>query len=127
MAHPQNSPRGLFAKGRINVGSTGVFFTNYSATTALLTANSTALKVAGGVQVSGKSTAKITGDSTGIVLAGAVKVGNKTTGVINVNTTALIVKALRINTLASYITSNSTGIKLGTRYISTNTTGNSAT
>lgn len=71
MAHPQNSPRGLFAKNRIDVGA------------QYMTANSTAVVFSGAVAFSGVS--------------------------------------------AKTITSNSTGIKIGARYISTNTTGNATT
>lgn len=53
MAHPQNSFRGLHAKTQYRVGASGVIFEDYSATTALLDANSTALLVAGQVRVSG--------------------------------------------------------------------------
>ena len=150
MAHPQNSPRGLFAKGRVHVGSSGVFFTGYSTTTALLDANSTSLKVTGGIQVSGKTTSKITGNSTGIVLAGGIKLSNKSTAVltgnstgvkltgalylsnkttakITGNSTGIIVPALKLGTWSTIFTVNTTGIKLGSRYVSTNTTGNSAT
>lgn len=70
--HPQSSPRGFFAKKRIDVGA----FT--------ITANSTALVLpATGFQMAGLSSLKVT--------------------------------------------SNSTGIKIGARYISTNTTGNATT
>ena len=72
MAHAQSSPRGLFAKARIDVGGFSI------------TANSTALIL----------------PATGFQMAA----------------------------LSSFkITSNSTGIKLGARYISTNTTGNTST
>ena len=72
MAHPQNSPRGLLSKSRIDVG------------TFTITANSTALLLpATGFQMAALSSLKVT--------------------------------------------SNSTGIKIGARYISTNTTGNSTT
>lgn len=72
MAHAQNSPRGLIAKNRIDIGAFS------------LTANSTAILVpATGLQFAALSSLKIT--------------------------------------------SNSTGIKIGSRYISTNTTDNSST
>ena len=70
MPHPQSSPRGLFAKARVDVGSTQLSF------------NSTAV---------------------------------------------IITSALRIGTKATYFTSNSTGVKLGSLYISCNSTGNSNT
>ena len=72
MAHPQNSPRGLFSKVAISVAEgKGVFFEDYSTGTAMLTADSTALQVAGGVRLSGKSTAQLTGDDRGILLSGS--------------------------------------------------------
>lgn len=71
MAHPQSSPRGLWSKGAMYVG------------THLVTANSTAVIIRDGLAI---------GTYTG-----------------------------------AYITANSTGIKLGARYISTNTTGNTST
>lgn len=70
MARPQSSPRGLFAKARIDVGAWS-----------------------------------ITQNSTTLILPNSVRIGAKTT----------------------YLSSDSTGVKLGTRYISTNTTGNSTT
>lgn len=44
---------------------------------------------------------------------------------LTANSTGLIVSnGLRIGSKAVFITSNSTGVKLGSKYISTNTTGN---
>lgn len=51
--HPQNSPRGLFAKKRLVVGSDGLAFTSYANSTSLIAANSTGLTVAGGVRLNG--------------------------------------------------------------------------
>ena len=70
MAHPQNSPRGLFGKQRLDIG------------THALTFNSTAL-----------------------ILPNTVRIGTK----------------------ATYLSSNSTGVKLGSLYISCNSTGNTTT
>lgn len=67
MAHPQSSPRGLFAKSRIDVGSQSM-----------------------------------TANSTGIIMP-----------------------TFRIGTKAFYFTSNSTGVLLNGRYLSSNTTSNS--
>ena len=61
MAHPQGSFRGLFQKKGLIVGGDGVIFTDYSSSTALLDANSTALLVAGGVRVSGQANAMLPG------------------------------------------------------------------
>jgi hypothetical protein len=54
MAHPQNSPRGLHAKQKYDVGADGITFEDYSSSSALLDANSTALLVAGQVRVGGQ-------------------------------------------------------------------------
>lgn len=70
MAHPQNSPRGLFSKKQIDFGSFSLAF-----------------------------------NSTALILPNSVRIGSK----------------------ATYLSSDSTGVKLGSRYISTNTTGNSTT
>ena len=94
MAHPQNSPRGLFAKARIDVGS------------AQTTYNSTGIIFAGAVYASGQTTyGKLSANSTALILPNSVRVGTKTT----------------------YFTSNSTGVKLGSLYISCNSTGNTTT
>jgi len=94
MAHPQNSPRGLFAKNRIDTGSQS------------LTYNSTGLILGGALFVSGQTTVgKVSANSTAIILPNSVRVGTK----------------------ATYLSSDSTGVKLGARYISTNTTGNTNT
>jgi hypothetical protein len=66
---------------------------------------------------------EITANSTGIIVD-AVTIGAQA---VTANSTSIIVPALRIGALASYITVNSTGIRIGTRYISTNTTGNATT
>lgn len=68
--HPQNSPRGLWAKRQIDFGAYSMTF-----------------------------------NSTALILPNSVRIGSK----------------------ATYLSSDSTGVKLGSRYISTNTTGNSTT
>jgi len=68
----------------------------------------------------------LSGNSTGVTFAGAIYPSGLTKA-ITANSTAVIVPALRIGALASYITVNSTGIRIGSRYISTNTTGNTTT
>ena len=92
--HPQSSPRGLFAKARIDVGATN-----------------------------------LTGNSTGIIASGALFVSNQSTyGKLTANSTALLLpNSVRVGTKTTYFSSDSTGVKLGSRYISTNTTGNSST
>lgn len=119
MAHPQSSPRGFIAKARIDAGSQSVTY------------NSTGLILAGALYLSGKSNTKLTANTTGVIASGAVFVSGQTTvGKITANSTALVLPAtgLQMAALSSLkITSNSTGIKIGARYISTNTTGNSTT
>ncbi len=105
MARSQNSPRGLFAKQRLDIKSGGsVYAHSYSSSTSLLSADSTGLQVAGGIKVGRKANAVISGNSTGLKLI-----------------------ALTVNGTTRVLTANSTGIKLSDRYISTNTTGNNAT
>jgi hypothetical protein len=53
MAHPQSSPRGLWAKNRIDIGANQ------------LTGNSTALVLSAGIKVSNAQT--LTGNTTGVV------------------------------------------------------------
>lgn len=97
MPRSQNSPKGLIVKRAISI-------TDASGNVTAFTGNSTGLVLDKGIQLSGLTAQKITANST-----------------------AVIASALRIGSLASYITANSTGIKIGTRYISTNTTSNSVT
>lgn len=94
MAHPQSSPRGYFAKKRIDVGSQNLTY-----------------------------------NSTGVIYSGSVFVSNQTTlGKLSANSTALILpNSVRIGTKATYFSSNSTGVKLGSLYISCNSTGNANT
>ena len=68
--HPQNSPRGLWAKKQIDFGAWSVGF-----------------------------------NSTALILPNSVRIGSK----------------------ATYLSSNSTGVKLGSLYISCNSTGNTTT
>lgn len=94
MAHPQSSPRGYFAKKRIDVGSQNLTY-----------------------------------NSTGVIYSGSVFVSNQTTfGKLSANSTALILpNSVRVGTKATYLSSNSTGVKLGNLYISCNSTGNTTT
>ena len=70
MAHPQSSPRGLFAKNRIDVGSQQI------------TQNSTALILSGGIKISNAQT--FTGNSTGLVAGNAASAlpGNVDNGIL---------------------------------------------
>ena len=94
MAHPQNSPRGYFAKRRIDAGSQSMTY-----------------------------------NSTGVIFAGAAFVSAQTTfGKLSANSTALILpNSVRVGTKTTYLSSNSTGVKLGNLYISCNSTGNTTT
>lgn len=96
MAHPQNSHRGLLSKSRVDVGTPGLFFLDYSANTAALSSDSTGtVSFVGGVQPSGSSTAKMTGDSTGVVFAGDLTLG---THVLSTNSTGLTVNGAEVST-----------------------------
>lgn len=83
MARAQNSPRGLFAKNRIDIGASN------------LTANSTGVLFSAGVRISGAR--YITADSTGFVvtaessLPGNVDGGNQFTLISNSTGVALAV------------------------------------
>jgi predicted alpha/beta superfamily hydrolase len=94
MAHPQNSPRGLLSKNRIESGSQA-----------------------------------ITSNSTGAIFGASVFVSNQTTfGKLSANSTALILpNSVRIGTKTTYLSSNTTGVRLGSLYISCNSTGNTTT
>jgi len=67
MAHPQSSPRGYFAKKRVDVGSHN------------LTYNSTAVVFSGAVAFSGVAAKTITANSTGIRI-GSLYVSCNSTG-----------------------------------------------
>ena len=97
MAHPQSSPRGLWAKERIDLGS------------QQLTKNSTAVLFSGGIRISGAR--YITADSTGFVLTtesalpGNVDGGNQFTMISNstgvclaINSTGTTWKYLNVTT-----------------------------
>ncbi len=142
---PQNSPKGLFVKKKIGVADS-------SGNVSYLTSNSTGLALDGALQLSGSVAHKLTGNSTGLVLSGGVKISNQANGVLtanstgvnavgsvavsgqatfgklSANSTALILpNSVRVGTKTTYLSSDSTGMKLGSRYVSTNTTGNSVT
>ena len=96
MAHPQNSPRGLFAKVRIDIGA------------QQMTANSTALLLSGGARLSAQANAIMTGDSTGVVLNAGLKVSNKANAVMTGNATAVVFNGGVKISNAQTITANST-------------------
>jgi hypothetical protein len=70
MAHPQSSPRGLWAKNRIDIGSNQ------------LTGNSTAVVFNQGIKISNGQT--LTGNSTGLVFGDAASSlpGNVDNGIL---------------------------------------------
>ena len=117
MAHPQSSPRGFMAKARVDVGGKS------------LTYNSTGIVLPTSVYVGSAAAAKVVGNSTGIALAGTLSVtGQAAKGLLTANRTALILpNSVRVGTKTTYLSSNSTGVKLGNLYISCNSTGNTTT
>ena len=144
MAHPQNSPRGLFAKQRIDFpagesqltyNSTGVIFSGAAYLNAVtghyLTSNSTGIAATGAVYVGNAAGGKLTANSTTLTVAGKLALGAQATvGLLAANSTAILLPAtgVQMASLTSLkITSNSTGIKIGSLYISCNSTGNTTT
>ena len=117
MAHPQSSPRGYFVKGRVDVGGNS------------LTYNSTGLVLPTIVYIGNAANAKVTGNSTGLALVGTLSVkGQAVFGLVTANSTAMILpNSVRVGTKTTYLSSNSTGVKLGNLYISCNSTGNATT
>lgn len=117
MAHPQSSPRGYIAKRRIDIGGQQIAY------------NSTGLKLSAGLYLSGGGTIVMTANSTGFLSSGTVTVsGQATMGKLSANSTALILpNSVRVGTKTTYLSSNSTGVKLGNLYISCNSTGNTTT
>lgn len=90
MARPQNSPRGNFGKHRVEIGAAdGLYFNDYSSSTALIDANSTGLKLAGALYLSAKTTEPITQNTTGIVFPDSVVIGSGSR-VISGNTTGYL-------------------------------------
>ena len=82
--HPQNSVRGLFYKGAIGFGSTGIFALNYSTGTAVMTSDSTGIvSTVAGIKPSGQAIA-LTANSTAIVVpvlyVGAMALAANSTG-----------------------------------------------
>jgi hypothetical protein len=74
-------------------------------------------------------TQSITQNSTGVVFEGAVSVSAQATfGKLTANSTAMILpNSVRVGAKTTYLSSNSTGVKLGSLYISCNSTGNTTT
>ena len=120
MGHPQNSPRGLFQKeaiafsvapstARMTGNSSGqvVFAGGVKVTTQVVTGNSTALFIAGGLALSGRSTNPLTQNAGGFLLGltaapsgdgvGAIVSGANTTGhYVKINSTGTTWKFLNV-------------------------------
>jgi hypothetical protein len=83
------------------------------------------------IQESTGQKSRIDTNSTALLLSKGVALnGQNTVGLITANSTALLIPATGIQMAALTtlkITSNSTGIKIGTKYISCNSTGNATT
>ena len=117
MAHPQNSVRGLFRKGAIGFGSTGLFALNYSEGTAVMTSDSTGVvSLVGGIQPTGQANAKLTGNSTGLIAAASIFPSAGAIG-ITANSTGIVVPILYIGAMA--LAANSTGVTIAGAQIST--------
>lgn len=127
MAHPQNSPRGLWAKTLQIPASKGLLFADYHASTNLLTGAASGLKVAGGLALSAL-THYITQNSTATLFPKGVAFSGEATDVITQNSTAVnFPSQIRLTGTSRFIVANSTGLMIGARYISTNTTSNLTT
>lgn len=112
MAHPQTSPRGYAARKRLDVGATQI------------TANSTGAIFSAAIFPSAGAGAGLTANSTGLISSGTIYPSAGAGGAITANSTSVIVSALQIGAWSTAITVDSTGILIGTAYISTNSTGN---
>ncbi len=115
MAHPQSTPRGYIATQRLDVGSNQ------------LTGNSTALILNAGVKISNAAGGQLTANSTGLIAPGSIFPSANAGAAVTANSTSVIVSALQIGAWSTAITVDSTGILLGSGYISTNSTGNATT
>jgi hypothetical protein len=91
MARPQNSPRGNFGKHRVEIGAAdGLYFNDYSSSTALIDANSTGLKLAGALYLSGKSTSMLSQNTTGLKVAGGLYISGQTAEPATQNSTGFL-------------------------------------
>ena len=117
MGHPQNSVRGLFYKGAIGFGSTGIFALEYSEGTAVFTSDSTGVidcKV--GFTLGGNANSKLTGNSTGILAAASIFPSGGAIA-ITANSTAIVVPVLYVGAIP--LAANSTGLTISGAQIST--------
>jgi hypothetical protein len=135
VARPQNSARGNVAKAKFIIPTGGgIRADDYSTTSDLVTANSTALLIAGGIRLSGqafyltgnatgnkfsgalylsnKTAHSLKGTSTGFKSSGGITLSNRTARSLTANSTAIILSgALYLNS-KKYIYANSTGLGL---------------
>lgn len=82
--HPQNSPRGLFAKQNIAIGEGGgLFLEDYSGRTAVLTASSTGLQTPGQLKLGGHAEAIMVGSVTAVQFSGGIKLNGNAKALIN--------------------------------------------
>ena len=123
----QSSPRGLWAHSIVIPPSGGLYHADYSKTTAILTAAASGLKLAAGLALSGE-TDYITQNSTALRVPVGLSLSGETTDVITQNSTATTFPSqVRLSGTSRFLVANSTGLLIGARYISTNTTGNLTT
>lgn len=88
MAHPQNSPRGLFAKHAVRVPTgKGLWFDNYSTSAALINADATGVSIAAAGVKSSSPASALPGDADRAASAvfisdgtGRVAIGLNTSG-----------------------------------------------
>ncbi len=68
-------------------------------------------------------------NSTALLLSGGLRLsGQAVFGLLSANSTALILpNSVRVGTKTTYLSSNTTGVRLGSLYISCNSTGNTTT
>ena len=120
MARPQNAPRGLFAKNRIDIGS------------QQLTKNSTAVLFSGGIRLSGQSNAVLTGNATAVVANAGIRISDSqtltavSTGIKFADTVSALPGNVDNGALIGLV-SNSTGVALfinstGTTHVYLNVT-----
>ena len=123
--HPQGSNRGL--KVMAVAAPTSLTITNSTATVVIGT-NSTGLTLSStgsGIKLGSAAAMQIKGNTTAITLAGGLRLSGKTTAQLTGNTTGVIAtNQLRVGSKTTYLSSNSTGVKLGAKYITGNTTAN---
>ena len=114
--HPQGSNRGLRLGPALN--PTSLIIQNNTGSITL-SPNTTGLKLANST-----TSVSMGPNSSGAVLSGGLKLKN-TTGQITINSTVMALKKnLQVGPKATLLSSNSTGVKLGAKYFTGNTTSN---